>query len=183
MSIEQGCELLGAAVGEVLKPAKVVLPVDEVAESRATCSWRGSARRRRFCDDCADGRMGSEGVAAERYGASSGGVGAGWLSCSGECGFDGRSSSAEAVVQASGGTAVAVPCSLAELIALMRRASLVIAGDTGPLHLAAALEIPVVGLFGPTDPARNGPYGTPSRVLRHASSERTIAAIPRPKQG
>ncbi|MCU1222363.1 MAG: rfaC, partial [Edaphobacter sp.] len=45
-----------------------------------------------------------------------------------------------------------------------------IAGDTGPLHLAAALERPVVGLFGPTDPARNGPYGTRSRVLRHASS-------------
>jgi heptosyltransferase-1 len=46
----------------------------------------------------------------------------------------------------------------------------VIAGDTGPLHLAAALERPVVGLFGPTDPARNGPYGTASRVLRHGSS-------------
>ena len=37
---------------------------------------------------------------------------------------------------------------------------LVIAGDTGPLHLAAALERPVVGMYGPTDPARNGPYGT-----------------------
>jgi heptosyltransferase-1 len=45
-----------------------------------------------------------------------------------------------------------------------------VAGDTGPLHLAAALERPVVGLYGPTDPVRNGPYGTRSRVLRHASS-------------
>jgi heptosyltransferase-1 len=47
----------------------------------------------------------------------------------------------------------------------------VIAGDTGPLHLAAALERPVVGLFGPTDPARNGPYGTNACVLRHSSSQ------------
>ena len=57
----------------------------------------------------------------------------------------------------------------------MARAAMVVAGDTGPLHLAAALERPVVGLYGPTDPARNGPYGaasyrTRSRVLRHASS-------------
>jgi heptosyltransferase-1 len=45
-----------------------------------------------------------------------------------------------------------------------------IAGDTGPLHLAMALERPVVGLFGPTDPARTGPYGANARVLRHGSS-------------
>ncbi len=66
--------------------------------------------------------------------------------------------------------AVLVPCSVGQMIALVRRAALVIAGDTGPLHLAAALERPVVGLYGPTDPARNGPYGAVSRVLRHASS-------------
>jgi heptosyltransferase-1 len=59
------------------------------------------------------------------------------------------------------------------MIALMRRAGVVIAGDTGPLHLAAALERPLVGLYGPTDPARNGPYMTDdakARVLRHESS-------------
>jgi heptosyltransferase-1 len=60
---------------------------------------------------------------------------------------------------------------MAELIALVRRAALVIAGDTGPLHLAAALGRPVVGLYGPTDPARTGPYATQSRVLRHAESQ------------
>jgi heptosyltransferase-1 len=74
------------------------------------------------------------------------------------------------VVEASGGAATLVPCTVGQMIALVRRAGVVIAGDTGPLHLAAALERPVVGLFGPTDPARNGPYGTPSRVLRHGSS-------------
>jgi len=63
-----------------------------------------------------------------------------------------------------------VPCSVGQMIALTRRAGVVIAGDTGPLHLAAALQRPVVGLFGPTDPARNGPYGTASHVFRHAWS-------------
>ena len=56
--------------------------------------------------------------------------------------------------------------SLAGLIALLRRASIFIGGDTGPLHLAAALGVPTVALFGPTDPERNGPYGNCHRVLR-----------------
>jgi heptosyltransferase-1 len=77
---------------------------------------------------------------------------------------------AERVVETSEGFARAVPCSVGQLIALARRAAVVIGGDTGPLHLAAALERPVVGIYGPTDPARNGPYGTRSRVLRDATS-------------
>ena len=48
-------------------------------------------------------------------------------------------------------------CTISELIALTRRARLFIGGDTGPLHLAAALRVPVVAIYGPTDPARNGP--------------------------
>jgi lipopolysaccharide heptosyltransferase I len=48
--------------------------------------------------------------------------------------------------------------SLGELMTLLRNAACVVGGDTGPLHLAAALGTPTVALFGPTDPARNGPY-------------------------
>jgi heptosyltransferase I len=48
--------------------------------------------------------------------------------------------------------------SLGELMALLQGAACVVAGDTGPLHLAVALNSPVVALFGPTDPARNGPF-------------------------
>jgi heptosyltransferase-1 len=61
--------------------------------------------------------------------------------------------------------------SLGELMALLRGATCVVAGDTGPLHLAAALGTPLVALFGPTDPARNGPYqvGEP-----HASERKMI---------
>lgn len=44
------------------------------------------------------------------------------------------------------------------LMALVRNSRCVVGGDTGPLHLAVALGTPVVALFGPTDPARNGPY-------------------------
>jgi heptosyltransferase-1 len=71
---------------------------------------------------------------------------------------------------ASGGVAQAMSCSITELISLTRRARLFVGGDTGPLHLAAALRVPVVAIFGPTDPARNGPYGTRSVVLRSAES-------------
>jgi heptosyltransferase-1 len=77
---------------------------------------------------------------------------------------------AGAVESASEGTAQAISCSISELIALTRRAQLFIGGDTGPMHLAAALQVPVVGLFGPTNPARNGPFGVASVVLRSPTS-------------
>jgi len=57
---------------------------------------------------------------------------------------------------------------LGSLMALLRSAVCVVGGDTGPLHLAVTLGTPVVALFGPTDPARNGPY-------RHTSSSATAA--------
>jgi ADP-heptose:LPS heptosyltransferase len=52
------------------------------------------------------------------------------------------------------------------LMSLLRTAVCVVGGDTGPLHLAVALGTPVVALFGPTDPARNGPY----RITTSSSS-------------
>jgi heptosyltransferase I len=84
---------------------------------------------------------------------------------------------------ASEGAAKAVQCSIAELIALTRRAKLFVGGDTGPMHLAAAVRIPVVAIFGPTDPARNGPYGTPSIVLRNPESPTTHARRAQPDEG
>lgn len=61
---------------------------------------------------------------------------------------------------------LAPPTTLHELAALLRRAALVVASDTGPLHLAAALGTPCLGLYGPTSPERNGPYGPLCRALR-----------------
>lgn len=80
-------------------------------------------------------------------------------------------------------SAITLSPSLSELIAVTRRAAIVIAGDTGPLHLACALGRPVVGIFGPTDPARNGPYGVPFRVLRHPESKRDHTRHAEPETG
>jgi heptosyltransferase-1 len=89
----------------------------------------------------------------------------------------------QAVELASEGTARGVACSLTELIALTRRARLFIGGDTGPMHLAAALGIPVVAIFGPTNPARNGPFGTRSIVLRSPASPTTHSRRAKPDPG
>ncbi len=62
---------------------------------------------------------------------------------------------------------------LAGLIDATRRAHAVIGVDSGPMHLAAALAKPGVAIFGPTDPARNGPYGGSLRVLRSAAAVTT----------
>lgn len=56
------------------------------------------------------------------------------------------------------------------LAAVLQRARVVIGGDTGPLQLAAALGTPTVALFGPTDPARNGPYSNASVVIRKTAA-------------
>ncbi len=84
---------------------------------------------------------------------------------------------------ASEGAARAMKCSISELIALTRRARLFIGGDTGPMHLAAALQVPVVAIFGPTDPARNGPYATRRVVLRNPASPTTHARRAQPDEG
>ncbi|HEV7766812.1 MAG TPA: glycosyltransferase family 9 protein, partial [Thermoanaerobaculia bacterium] len=56
------------------------------------------------------------------------------------------------------GARVAPPTNLRELAWILQQAQLVIGADTGPLHLADALGAKVVGLYGPTNPRRNGPY-------------------------
>ena len=67
---------------------------------------------------------------------------------------------------AAAGAALALPVlGLPALAALLRRASLVLGGDTGPLHLAHALGAPVCCVMGPTDPERHGPYGAGERVV------------------
>lgn len=86
-----------------------------------------------------------------------------------QCG-PGDEAIAERVAAVAGGAARVMRPSLGELIPLMSGAALVVAGDTGPLHLAAATRRPVVGIFGPTDPERNGPYGPRCRVVRAAGA-------------
>jgi len=163
--VEQGCELLGAAVSEELHPVRVTLPMDEMDERWAA----EEVGPERFCLISPGGGWGAKIWPAERFGRVAAELArAGVQSIVNTAQHGSRE--ADRVVQASEGSARVVPCSVGQLIALTRRAALVVGGDTGPLHLAAALQRPVVGIYGPTDPARNGPYGTRSRVLRDAAS-------------
>ena len=70
-----------------------------------------------------------------------------------------------------------------QLIELSRRVSLAIGGDTGPLHLAAALGKPTVGIFGPTDPARNGPFHGRFHIARDPGSKRDHTRHKEPEAG
>jgi heptosyltransferase-1 len=87
---------------------------------------------------------------------------------------------ARQVAESSGGAAEAISCTVSQLIELTRRARLFIGGDTGPMHLAAAFGVPVVGLFGPTNPERNGPWRTRSIVLRSQRSATSYHHTARP---
>jgi len=71
----------------------------------------------------------------------------------------GEETLAHEVVSASrSGMCRSLPSTLKQFVALARRAVLFVGGDTGPLHLAAASGTPIVGLYGPTSPERNGPF-------------------------
>lgn len=70
---------------------------------------------------------------------------------------------------------LAPPTTIPALSALLRRSALMVASDTGPLHLAAALGTPSIGLYGPTRAERNGPYGPRCRGLQ--SADGTLASI------
>jgi lipopolysaccharide heptosyltransferase I len=75
------------------------------------------------------------------------------------------------------------PTSILELVAVVRRATLVVGADTGPVHIAAALGMPTVALYGPTDAKRNGPWGphlatvqSPSGRMADIPVERVLGA-------
>lgn len=69
---------------------------------------------------------------------------------------------------------------LSQLIAATRRATAVVGVDSGPLHMAAALGKTGVAIFGPTDPRRNGPYGSAISVLRKPGTATTYKRTPQP---
>lgn len=78
----------------------------------------------------------------------------------------GEADAAQVVVAESGGAARLAPeTTWTDVLALARGAKLIVSGDTGPLHLAAAVGVPAVALFGPTNPARNGPWIDPDIAI------------------
>ena len=179
--IEQDVELAAAVAGDDLAAVQPCLPVDAAAEA--------------WCDELlpADGRQpavllnpgagwGAKRWPMERYAAVAATLSGRGMRILLNAG-PGEEPLAAAIEAHSGGAAQPVRCSVAQLIALTRRVALVIAGDTGPLHLACALGRPVVGIYGPTDPSRNGPFGTRSRVLRSPDSRRDHSRRAEPEAG
>ena len=75
------------------------------------------------------------------------------------CGGPAKRDLARAVVGGVGRRgASAPPTAIADVVALARGAALMVSGDTGPTHIAAAVGTPIVGIYGPTRPERNGPW-------------------------
>ncbi len=75
---------------------------------------------------------------------------------------------AEEVVRTSGGKAMSLAgkTDLRGLVALIRDARFMVTNDTGPMHIAAALGVPVFALFGPANPLRTGPYGAGHTIIK-----------------
>jgi heptosyltransferase-1 len=75
---------------------------------------------------------------------------------------------ADEIVVLSGGKAISLAgkTDLKELIEIMRKARFVVSNDSGPMHIAAALGVPVFATFGPTDPLRTGPYGKGHTIIK-----------------
>ena len=166
--VEQNLSLAEAVTEKNFHTPHVEFPHDEAAER--DCDHRLSQLGiRDFALLNPGAGWGAKQWPVERYGSVAGKLAEDGLKSLINFG-PGEEELAHRVEMVSHGAAQSVSCSLTQLIALTRRAKVFIGGDTGPLHLAAALEVPVVGIYGPTNPARNGPFGTRSIVLRSESS-------------
>jgi len=178
--VDQSLSVAEAVAQRTLRASRVELPHDAAAEQRVSqdLSQRGI---RDFAILNPGAGWGAKRWPAERYGEVAARLAENGVRTIINYG-PGEEQLAHECERASHGAAQPVKSSVSELIALTRRAKLFIGGDTGPMHLAAALEIPVVAIFGPTDPARNGPYRTRSIVLRHPASPTTHARIAAPDE-
>jgi heptosyltransferase-1 len=178
--IEQDVELASAIAGDDLKPVQPWLPVDPAAEAWADELFSASTQPAALINPGAG--WGAKRWPVERYAAVAQGLidrGFRVLVNAGP----GEEPLAEAIVQATNSAAIPLLGSLSQLIAVTRRVTLTIAGDTGPLHLACALGRPVVGIYGPTDPSRNGPFSTRFKVLRNPESRRDHTRYAEPEAG
>jgi heptosyltransferase I len=182
--IDQNLSIASAVVGRELSVPHVEFPHDVEAERRIQ-QRLVEAGVGEFAILNPGAGWGAKRWPAERYGRVARALAGDGLRAILNYG-PGEEDLAREAAAASEGAASPMKCSISELIALTRRARLFIGGDTGPMHLAAALQVPVVAIFGPTDPARNGPYRTSnarSIVLRNPASPTTHARRSQPDQG
>jgi heptosyltransferase-1 len=178
--VDQAAALLSQATGVPLTPMPAALAIDDRVEELT--GWRGDLQRP-LALLAPGGGWGAKLWPPARFGELAVHLHA--------LGFhvvvnaaQADSPEALAVVAASHGNAHIHVANVAELIALLRRTDLFLGGDSGPTHLAAALAVPTVALFGPTDPARNGPWGPgPIRILRDPASPTTYKRSAAPDPG
>jgi heptosyltransferase-1 len=178
--VEQYLSLAEAVAGQPLVTSTIEFPRDDSAENAITKKLSEVGERFILINPGAG--WGAKQWPAERYGEVAKELAKTGLAPLINFG-PGEKELALAVHSASNGEACPISCTIAELIALTRRAKLFIGGDTGPMHLAAALGVPVIAIFGPTDPARNGPYGTRSTVLRNPDSRTSLSHTDQPDPG
>lgn len=179
--IEQDVEIASAVAGDALKPVTPLLPVDPTAEAWCDRLLEGEAAMPVALIAPGAG-WGAKRWPVERYAAVARGLGERGMRVVVNAG-PGEEAMAFALEGLTGGAAKPVSASLDQLIGLTRRIALCVAGDTGPLHLACALGRPVVGIYGPTDPSRNGPFGTRFAVLRNPTSKRDHSRRAEPEAG
>ena len=179
--IEQDVELASMVAGDPLKAMPPLLPFDPAAEAWCDALLASSGTRPVAMINPGAG-WGAKCWPVERYAA----VARGLI----ERGFrvlinagPREEVMADMIVKGTSGASIPLSTTLEQLVAITRRISLCVAGDTGPLHLACALGRPVVGIYGPTDPSRNGPFGTRFRVLRSPISRRDHKRRPEPEAG
>jgi len=177
--VEQNLSLAEAVAREPLAMPKVEFPYDEAAEKQCENRLQGVGD---FALLNPGAGWGAKQWPAERFGEVARRLAEDGVKSLINFG-PGEEPLVRAVESASKDVAKGVASSLTELIALTRRARIFIGGDTGPMHLAAALGVPVVAIFGPTNPARNGPFGTRSIVLRSPISPTTHSRRAQPDPG
>lgn len=178
--VDQAAEIVSAALERTIASATVSFPTSAQTESWADELLGKTARHFAIINPGAG--WGAKCWPAGRYAALVRSLGAHGVYSFVNSG-PGEMELALEVVRDNEDSARAVECSLAELIALTRRAALFVGGDTGPMHLASALGVPIVAIFGPTDPARNGPYGGRFAVLRSPESKRDHTRHSAPERG
>jgi heptosyltransferase-1 len=179
--IEQDMELASAIAADELTPVQPLLPFDVAAEEWADKLMANGGGAPAVLINPGAG-WGAKRWPVERYADVARGLLNRGLRVLVNAG-PGEVLLADTIVKRTGGGATSLMCSIEQLIAITRRVSLAIAGDTGPLHLACALGRPVVGIYGPTDPSRNGPFGTRFKVLRNVESRRDHTRREEPESG
>ncbi len=167
-AVETAYRLVEEVLGAPRELCRLYLPLadEERAWAREWYSQAGVSPHERLVGVCPGAAWNSKRWPAERYGAVAAELARRLGTRTVVCWGPGEEELRDRALCAAGEGALAIPrTTMREMAALMEPLRMFLAGDTGSLHIACALGVPVVGVFGPTDPQTQGPYGVPHRVV------------------